>query len=149
MLVSGAITDDGAAIVATDVRSGRLLWCDNYPAADPLRDHPTSVATGRFGPAGAPTVSVAWSSGRLTLHDAGRGTRPFASAGEPDNPVRAQRFVAAEDGRHYLAVRRHTDAAVLAPGPWGQLREVRSARPEGLAAMGDDLAGGRPVTRPA
>src|SRR5204863_9991361 len=99
MLVSAAITFDGAAIVATDVLDGRLLWSDNHRTAEPLSDRPASVAVGRFGRAEVSTVSVAWSSGRLTLHDAGRAPRPLAAAGAPDERVRAQRFRTAGAGR--------------------------------------------------
>ncbi len=93
ILVSAAITGDGTAVVATDVRDGRLLWADNILSAQPLRDHPTSIAVGPFGHAGVPTVSVAWSSGRLTLHDASRGTRPYRVDPQPGNAVTAQSFV--------------------------------------------------------
>ena len=128
MLVSAAITFDGAAVVATDVLDGRLLWSDNHRTAAPLSDRPTSVAVGRFGPAGVPTVSVAWSSGRLTLHDASRGTRPFAVEGHPDKPVVAQRFVTTEHGGRLLTIRRQVGVVVLTAGvgPRARLLEVRT-----------------------
>ena len=116
MLVSAAITFDGAAIVATDALDGRLLWSDNHRTEEPLRDRPMSVAVGRFGPTGVPTVSVAWSSGRLTLHDAARGTRPFAVEGHPDRPFVAQRFVTTDHGGRLVAVRRHVGVVVLTAG---------------------------------
>jgi hypothetical protein len=128
MLVSAAMTFDGAAVVATDVLDGRLLWSDNHGTAEPLRDRPTSVAVGRFGPTGVPTVSVAWSSGRLTLHDASRGTRPFAVEGHPDKPVVAQRFVTTEHGGRLLTIRRQVGVVVLTAGVGARARllEVRT-----------------------
>ena len=127
-LTSAAITFDGAAIVTTDALDGRLLWSDNHRTPEPLRDRPTSVAVGPFGPAGVPTVSVAWSSGRLTLHDAGRGTRPFAVEGDPERPVIAQRFVTADHGGRLLTIRRQAGVVVLTAGAGGRARllEVRS-----------------------
>ena len=124
MLVSAAITFDGAAIVATDVLDGRLLWSDNHQTAEPLRDRPTSVAVGRFGLAGVPTVSVAWSSGRLTLHDAGRGTRPFAVEGHPETPFVAQRFVTTDHGGRLLTLRRQVGVVVLTAGTGAGARLV-------------------------
>ena len=122
ILVSAAITGDGTAVVATDVRDGRLLWADNILSAEPLRDHPTSIAVGAFGRAGVPTVSVAWSSGRLTLHDASRGTRPYRVEPQPGNAVTAQSFVTGRGGRHWLAVQRARDLrAVLLSGESRQL----------------------------
>ncbi len=133
MLVSAAITFDGAAIVATDALDGRLLWSDNHRASEPLRDRPTAVAVGRFGPAGVPTVSVAWSSGRLTLHDAARGTRPFAVEGHPDEPVVAQRFLTTQHGGRLLTVRRQIGAVVLMAGAGARpsLLEVRTGATTG------------------
>ncbi|HEU4331012.1 MAG TPA: hypothetical protein VFR40_07815 [Lapillicoccus sp.] len=128
ILVSGALTGDGAALVVTDVDDGHLLWGDNHLSNQPLRDRPTSIEVGRFGPAGVPTVSVAWSSGRLTLHDAARGTRPFIAEGQPDNPVVAQRFVLGARGRRLLAVHRRVGAAMLAAGSGRRLVEVRPNR---------------------
>jgi hypothetical protein len=122
MLVCASITGDGTAVVATDVLDGRLLWSDNVLTTEPLRDHPTSIAVGPFGDAGVPTVSVAWSSGRLTLHDATRGTRPYRVEPQPDNAVTAQSFVTGRNGRHWLAVQRRRDAgAVLVSGGTRQL----------------------------
>lgn len=141
VLVSGAIARDGTAITATDVGSGRLLWADNHPADAPLSDHPTSIAVGRFGPAGAPTVSVAWSSGRLTLHDAVRGTRPFTVDGDAENAVVGHRFVGGEHGRHYLAVRREADSLVLVPRAHGELQAVRSGGAGELARLVDEVTG--------
>jgi hypothetical protein len=118
VLVTGRVTQDGTALVATHGLSGRLLWSDNHRVAgDPL-DYPLSIAVGPFGAAGAATVSVAWSlDGRLTLHDASRGTRPYSAEGQPQNPVTAQRFVTGRNGQHLLAVRRLRDAhAVLVSG---------------------------------
>jgi len=131
ILVSGAITGDGAALVVTAVVDGRLLWSDNHLSDQPLLDRPTSIEVGRFGPAGVPTVSVAWSSGRLTLHDAARGTRPFTEEGRPDNPVVAQRFVLGDRGRRVLAVHRRVGAAVLAAGSGRRLVEVRARHRNG------------------
>ncbi len=117
MLVCASITGDGTALVATDVLDGRLLWSDNLLSDQPLRDHPTSIAVGPFGHAGVPTVSVAWSSGRLTLHDATRGTRPYRVDPQPDNAVTAQSFVTGRGGRHCLAIQRRREArAVLVSG---------------------------------
>ncbi len=116
VLVCAAITVDGAAIVVTDLLDGRLLWSDNILVSEPLRDRPTSIAVGPFGRTGVPTVSVAWSSGRLTLHDASRGTRPYQVAAQPENAVTAQSFVTGADGRRLLAVRRQIGAKVLAAG---------------------------------
>ena len=116
VLVAASITPDGTAIVVTDVLDGRLLWSDNVVSAEPLRDHPTSIAVGRFGRPAVPTVSVAWSSGRLTLHDASRGTRPYSADGQPQNPVTAQRFVTDRNGRCLLAVQRVRDARTLLSG---------------------------------
>jgi hypothetical protein len=128
MLVSAAITFDGAAIVATDVLDGRLLWSDNHRTAEPLSDRPTSVAVGRFGRAEVSTVSVAWSSGWLTLHDAGRGTRPFAVEGAPDERVLAQRFITAEDGGRLVTIRHRVGVVVLTAGAGARARllEVRT-----------------------
>lgn len=116
VLVCAAVTFDGTAIVVTDVLDGRLLWSDNIVVDEPLRDRPTSIAVGPFGRTGVPTVSVAWSSGRLTLHDASRGTRPYQVAPQPENAVTAQSFVTGADGRRLLAVRRRLGAMVLAAG---------------------------------
>jgi hypothetical protein len=131
ILVSGALTTDGAALVVTDVVTGRLVWSDNHLSDEPLRDRPTSIEVGRFGPAGVPTVSVAWSSGRLTLHDAARGTRPFTDEGRPDNPVVSQRFVLGDQGRRLLAVHRRVGASILAAGTGRRLVEVRVPRRNG------------------
>jgi hypothetical protein len=118
VLVTGRVAQDGTALVATHGLSGRLLWSDNHRVAgDPL-DYPLSIAVGPFGAAGAATVSVAWSlDGRLTLHDASRGTRPYSAEGQPQNPVTGQRFVTGRNGQHLLAVRRLRYAhAVLVSG---------------------------------
>jgi hypothetical protein len=131
ILVSGALTADGAALVVTDVVDGRLVWSDNHLSDEPLRDRPTSIEIGRFGPTGVPTVSVAWSSGRLTLHDAARGTRPFTAEGRPDNPVVDQHFVLGDHGRRLLAVHRRVGATLLAAGSGRRLVEVRSPRRNG------------------
>ena len=125
VLVCAAITFDGTAIVVTDVQDGRLLWSDNLLAGEPLRDRPTSIAVGPFGRTGVSTVSVAWSSGRLTLHDASRGTRPYQVAPQPENAVTAQSFVTGADGRRLLAVRRQIGAMVLAAGVGSELAVVR------------------------
>jgi hypothetical protein len=127
VLVCAAITVDGTAIVVTDVLDGKLLWSDNIMVTEPLRDRPTSIAVGPFGRSGAPTVSVAWSSGRLTLHDASRGTRPFQVAPQPENAVTAQSFVTGADGRRLLAVRRQFGAMVLAAGAGSQLTDIAAA----------------------
>lgn len=116
VLVAASITADGTAIVVTDILDGRLLWSDNILSTEPLRDHPTSIAVGRFGRPGVPTVSVAWSSGRLTLHDASRGTRPYSADGQPQNPVTAQRFVTDRNGHYLLAIQRLKDARTLLSG---------------------------------
>jgi hypothetical protein len=116
VLVCAAITVDGTALVVTDVLDGRLLWSDNILTGEPLRDRPTSIAVGPFGRTGVPTVSVAWSSGRLTLHDASRGTRPYQVEPQPENAVTAQSFVTGDDGQRLLAVRRQIDAILLAAG---------------------------------
>jgi hypothetical protein len=127
VLVCAAITVDGTAIVVTDVLDGKLLWSDNIMVTEPLRDRPTSIAVGPFGRSGAPTVSVAWSSGRLTLHDASRGTRPYQVAPQPENAVTAQSFVTGADGRRLLAVRRQFGAMVLAAGAGSQLTDIAAA----------------------
>ena len=131
ILATGALTADGAALVVTDVVDGHLLWSDNLLSDRALTDRPTSIEVGRFGPAGVPTVSVAWSSGRLTLHDAARGTRPFTDEGRPDNPVVAQRFVLGDRGRRLLAVHRRVGATMLAAGSGRRLVEVRARRRNG------------------
>jgi hypothetical protein len=131
ILVSGALTTDGAALVVTDVVDGHLLWGDTHLSDQPLRERPTSIEVGRFGPAGVPTVSVAWSSGRLTLHDAARGTRPFTDEGRPDNPVVAQHFVLGDHGRRLLSVHRRVGATMLAAGAGRRLVEVRAHRRNG------------------
>lgn len=118
VLLTGRVTQDGTALVATHGLSGRLLWSDNHRVAGESLDYPVSIAVGPFGSAGAATVSVAWSvDGRLTLHDASRGTRPYSEEGQPLNPVTAQRFVTGRNGQHLLAVQRLRDAhAVLVSG---------------------------------
>ena len=118
VLLTGRVTQDGTALVATDGLSGRLLWSDNHRVPGEALDYPVSIAVGPFGAAGAATVSVAWSvDGRLTLHDASRGTRPYSAEGQPQNPITAQRFVTGRNGQHLLAVQRLRDAhAVLVSG---------------------------------
>jgi hypothetical protein len=87
VLVCAATTVDGTALVVTDVLDGPLRWSDNILTGEPLQDRPTSIAVGPFGRTCVPTVSVAWSSGRLTLHDASRGTRPYQVEPQPENAV--------------------------------------------------------------
>jgi hypothetical protein len=147
VLVCAAITVDGTAIVVTDVWDGRLLWSDNILVSEPLRDRPTSIAVGPFGRTGVPTVSVAWSTGRLTLHDASRGTRPYQVAPQPDNAVTAQSFVTGADGRRLLAVHRQIGAMVLAAGSRRQLRAIHSRR-EDLSWLVEKPTG-RVVKQPA
>jgi hypothetical protein len=139
VLTSGAITSDGTAVTVTDLLSGRLLWSDIHRSATPLSDRPTSIAVGRFGSRGVPSVSVAWSSGRLTVHDAERGTLPFSADGGPGNPVLAQRFVTTADGHHVLAARRRVDSLVLVAAARGELLTVRTGLPGELPRLVEGL----------
>jgi hypothetical protein len=139
VLASGAITSDGTAVAVTDLVSGRLLWSDIHQADQPLRELPTSIELGRFGSKGTPSLSVAWSSGRLTVHDAERGTRPFSSDGGRGNAVVAQRFVTATDGRCLLAARRQVDSVVLSAAPRGELLALRTGLPDDLPSLIEDL----------
>ena len=79
VLLTGRVTQDGTALVATHGLSGRLLWSDNHRVAGEPLDYPVSIAVGPFGSGGAPTVSVAWSvDGRLTPTTRAAGPGPTA-----------------------------------------------------------------------
>ncbi len=162
VLLTGRVTQDGTALVATHGLSGRLLWSDNHRVAGEPLDYPVSIAVGPFGSAGAATVSVAWSvDGRLTLHDASRGTRPYSEEGQPLNPVTAQRFVTGRNGQHLLAVQRLRDAhAVLVSGgnatAWPDPPSTDALRLSALDGRGTPTptgagpgGGGSPTHRPS